>query len=303
MSLVDICEEIGMEIRQTPQGRLICNEIQKMEEEIPEIELSLFHQIEENYYFSHHFFAGKIAAETIQNYPKENELALLINKLSAYPSIFRYGDSVVPVGQFVQDITTKSFQSEVRYTLPGMLTPTPRLIRLVQDLTVECQKTNIVQNLLRIANTDSQFLDLLHKFESTRTEQPNVTYSKHDRQIIPRFIRLGYKKNSVEIIYAFKSIVSFIETSIYDGFRNNIFTLHEIEDIQSKKTKRISEITVLRAQLQPNENTLMLNEKWIMRYIESSGRQRYGQIYVKRFEYNHDQPPRIFIEALLYDIL
>ncbi len=83
MSLVDICEEIGKEIRHTPQGRLICSEIQKMEEEVPAIELSLFHQFEEKYYFSQHFFAGNIAAETIQNYPKDNELALLIKKLSA----------------------------------------------------------------------------------------------------------------------------------------------------------------------------------------------------------------------------
>lgn len=303
MSLVDICEEIGKEIKRTPQGRTVCDEIQKMKEEVPEIELSLFYQLEEKFYFSHHFFAGKIAADTIRNYPKNNELAPIINKLSAYPSIISYGNSVVPTGEFVKDIAAKSFQSMVRYNLPDMITPTPRLIRLVQDLTVECQKTNIIQSIIRIAKTDPQFFDLLRNFDSSRAGQSNVTYSKHDRQIIPSLTQLGYKRKSVEIIYSFQSIVSFIQTSIYDGFRNNIFTIHEAEDIHLKKTKRISGITVLRAQLQPNENTLNLNKKWILRYIESSGRQRYGQIYEIRVHFNHDQPLEISIKALLYDIL
>lgn len=303
MSLVGICEEIGIELRGTPEGQRVIEKNLIIDATLSEIERSLYRELEQRLYFTQHFFAPKSAELTIKNYPKDGELSGAIKEMSRIVAIEEYGDASVPLGEFVNDVTDKAFQSRVRYSLPKMITQTPNLVRLVQDLSVECQRTKLVDRISAAAAKDPNFTELLHAFDNMRSTHPSASYSKEDRRHICTLVDNGFCKESVETVYEYQSIISFIKTAMIDGFWRRILDISAIDNCESVRIKHVSSVSVLRAQLYTTQNTIDTSYRWILRYKDESNVYHYGQIYSKKYTWAQDKPSRMTVEALLYDIL
>lgn len=302
MSLIDCCERIGIELQETKEGRNAIQLFDICKREISDISGSIYYSSIERYHFSYHFYAPQITIDLLKSNVTNEIVGKECKSILEHKIVFEYAESMVPMGKLVDSIANTAFQLTVPYSMPKEITATPKLIRLVQNLSLECQRLDIGQKLIAQNKIDKQFTDLVKSFDRLARESPAVSYSKKDRKIAKELISQGYIRSSVELVYTFMSILSLIKTTIYAGFFNKIVSLYAESDVLDEKQKRIGSLDVIRLRLCNNLNTIDLNEKWILRYIRGNGEIKYGQIYTKTTHFSRGCA-NTTIHALMYNIL
>lgn len=281
MSLIDCCEQIGAELHNTIQGKSAYSSYLETRKKVKEIEAAIYFPFINKEYVNYHFFAPQYAVDILKANIKNDKLGTICERLLSYKEIHDYAKDMAVIGGFIDKIINMIWQCIVPYSLPKQITPTPNLIRLVQDLSVECQRLNLMQKIIRANAVDPKFQEVLHLLEEERKKRQSVVFSKADRDIAKTFIERGYLKESIELIYTFSSVLAIIKMAIYEAFHSNILTLNLDKDVDKDRRINTKGGSVLRLTLSAERKINGLGEKWILRLVDAKGKKEYGHIYKK----------------------
>lgn len=288
MSVMKICEAIGVELQNTKEGRKALKVYSNLLDELDDFDKDLFLKSSHRVQWGLHFYTteavfGLLKANVENKYLCEQVKRILSNK---------YKEECVevthPIGDFVSNISISVFRNNVQYSLSHQVKATPKLIRLIQDLSVQCQKTKVLQAISKKFQTDLNFKNLISEFDRIHKNIIAPPYSKSDRVIIKKISSLGYSKNDVELVYSFINIMAMIKQTIYDSFMNDIYVIKEESDIISIKEKQVGKLKVIKIKFVPSAESITSQNKWIMRIEKNDGTIMHGQIFSKQIKWTNE---------------
>lgn len=300
MSILDKCEKIGIELRRTPEGKRALEYFTAIKGEPEEFKGEFFNLINKDY-IRIHFYAVPNAVDIIENNVENKLVGPIMKRLLAIHNIKEFGESNIPIGEFVDRLSVMSFNNSVKYELPSEVTSTPVLIRLTNALTVECQRVNIVQSFIKEYHTNLRFAEAIKRFDELRGEKPILPYSKEDRVIL-KTIKKEYPDVKVNLLYSLMSVITYIKCMIFDSFYGYIFEVFENEDVISRNQKALDMCSFVRLMLIPNKRTIGAHTGWILKLNNRDGTISYAQIFNKEIKWTQEKT-KVTIKALIHDAL
>lgn len=300
MSILSKCEEIGLELRQTEQGQLI-TELQKEILQNPqELTVEFFKLINHNY-VKIHFFSAQHTIDTLKGNVDNKIVGQLVRKILAIEGLQEFADANMPLGIFVEKLSSAAFVNTVKYELPNDVKVTPALIRLSNSLTVECQRLNLVQQFIKEFHTSPHFKKAIERFDELSGTIQILPYSREDRRIL-KTLRREYPYTPIDVVHSLICTLSYIKCTIFDAFYGNLFEIYEIDDVHDIKVRPIDRCKFVKLVLVPNERTLLPSRGWILKFHGRDGTIKYGQIINKQIKLTREDST-VTIKALIHDVL
>lgn len=290
MSIMRSCEFIGEELRKTKEGKQTIELYEKLTNDLHEEDKYLFFQAENKVNWGLHFYVTEAVVSLLKtNAEVDNEY--LRNQIKRILSNIHINNAIMQMhsmGDFIEKISLSILKKDVQYILPKEISPTPKLVRYIQDLSVECQKVNIIQQLfMKINKNPSDFKSLFENFDILKNTIIGPPYTKKDRQIIKRLSSMGYNKEDIELIYTFDNINRMVKQTIYDSFVDRIFKINQKEQIEEMKQKNVGMLKVAKMKFTSDGFTNSQN-KWIIKLVQEDGNIMFGQIYTKQMKFQNN---------------
>ena len=300
MSILEKCERIGIELRGTPEGKNAIKYFSEIKESPEEFKSEFFNIINKDY-IRIHFFAVPSAIDIIKNNVNNDVVGSLMKRLLAIENIREFGQSNIPIGNFVDRLSVMSFSNSVKYELPTDVTATPSLIRLSNALTVECQRINLVQRFIIEYHSNPRFFEAVKRFDELRGVKPILPYSRDDRVML-KMIKKEYPDVNVSLLYSLLCVITYIKCMIYDSFYNNIFELFETDDVVSRNQKALEGCSLIKLVLLPTDRAMSMQKGWILKLNNMDGSISYAQIFNKEMNWTQNET-KVTIKALIHEIL
>lgn len=297
MSILEKCERIGIELRNTKEGEKALATYALINSEPQEITVELFKLINK-YYIQVHFFAIKQTISILENNKENPVLGALVKKILAINSLNKFGEENMQIGNFVEKLSVMSFNNSVKYQLPTGVSVTPELVRLSNSLTVECQRINLLQQIIKEFHTNPKFLEVIKKLDDLKGKAPTIPFSKQDRNALKTLKKEYPDSNSADLTYSLVCILAHIKSMIFDSFYDNIFEVFESDDIISRKEKQFNKYTFIKLQMKPNPKTFGPNSGWILKLHNKDNTISYAQIFNKTLKFEKNKCT-ISIKALV----
>ncbi|MCB2291899.1 hypothetical protein LGK97_19570 [Clostridium sp. CS001] len=200
MSVMGICEAIGIELQNTEEGIGALKKYSSLLGGLNEDDKYLFLQSSNKVQWGLHFYITEAVVDLLKANIENEYLGSEVQRILLNKYIDVCIKPMHSLGDFISSISMSVFQNNVQYSLPSEVRATPKLIRLIQDLSVECQKTRVLQELVPKFQSGSNFQKLLTEFDLLHKDIIAPPYSKSDRVIVKRLSLLGYSKNDVELV-------------------------------------------------------------------------------------------------------
>lgn len=300
MSILTKCEEIGLELRRTEQGQLVT----KLHEEIlrnpPELTVEFFKLMDYNY-VRIHFFSAQHTIDTLNGNIDNKIVGQLVKRILDIRGLQEFADANMPLGMFVEKLSSAVFVNTVKYELPKDIKVTPALVRQTNALTVECQRLNLVQQFIEDFHTNPQFKEAIARFDELSGTIQILPYSKEDRKIL-KTLRKEYPDTKIDLIHSLICILSYIKCTIFDAFYGNLFDIYLSDDVLEFKTKSLDRCKFVKLVLIANERTMFSNRGWILKLHDKDATIRYGQIFSNQIKFTQASST-VTIKALIHDIL
>jgi hypothetical protein len=301
MSILEKCEKIGIELRKTQEGKSVLQALSTIQESPEELTVELFKLINK-YYVQMHFFAIKNSIAVFENNTDNPIIGNLVKRILSINGLAEFGEINLPLGHFVEKLSVMSFNNSVKYQLPDEISITPELVRLSNALTVECQRINLVQEIIKEYHTNPEFLEATKRFDELRGREPIIPLSKQDRRNL-KLLKMEYPNStSPNLIYSLMCILTYIKSMMYDSFYDNIFEVFEAEDVILRKEKQLDRCTFIKLLMTPNKNSFGPNTGWILKLHNKDNTTSYAQIFSKTMTFEKNECT-ISIKALIYQQL
>ncbi len=300
MSILEKCEKIGMELRKTKEGQIVFKYLNIINNNPQELIVEFF-RIINHHYVRIHFFSVPNAIDILKLNTENNMVGSWVNEILNMDGVEEFGKANIPLGQFTKKLSIMSFNSFVKYQLPADITATPELIRLSNLLTVECQRINLIQQLIREYYTNPRFSEALKRFDELKGTTPILPFSKEDRKIL-KALRDEYPDTKVDLVYSLVSILSYIKCMVFDSFYDNIFEIYITADVLSFKERTLDRCKFVKIVIIPNKKTIGPNTGWILKIYYPDNSFAYAQIFSKEIKFTQTDCT-ITIKALIHDYL
>lgn len=282
---MEICRLIGLELKKTLEGTEAIASYNSILEHLSDNAKELFIKPFPHIPWGIHFYTTQAKMDLLIENIDNAVLGHSVKEILNNPYLKECAPKMQILGDVIDKITNSLFQNNVQYSLPEQIHATPQLYRYIQDLSVECQNTKILQNMLGKIQQDTNFLEICTEIEHSRALHTAPPYSKDDRAIIKKLCKKGYNSESVKTIYSFITIVSMIKETIYASFMGEIYEIKEREDILDLRERTIDKIALVQMDIAPSHHAFEGKEKWIMRIEKTSGEILYGQIFSKTMKF------------------
>lgn len=300
MSILDKCEKIGIELRRTKEGNHVISCLDRINKSPEDLKSEFFNIVNKNY-IKLHFYSIPNAIEILKANISNPSLGIIVKRILQIEGLEEFGDSNIPIGNFIENLSITSFSNTVKYQLSKDVQVTPELVRLSNALTVECLRINILQQIIKEKDTNPKFVEIIKRFDDFKLSDL-VPFSKLDRKNI-KIIKNEYKDtNTVDLAYSLIYILKYIKSMIFDSFYENIFEVDESKDVISKKQKTIGKCCVVKLVMNQNIKNMSHNIGWILKLHSSDGSVLYGQIFHKIINFNQTGIT-ITVKALIHDYL
>lgn len=302
MSILEKSEKIGYELKNTSTGKTAIDLYKKIQQQPQEITVELFKLIN-RHYTRIHFYSIEHTINVLKANTDNDMIAVIVANILKIVELNEFGKINLTLGNFVEEISKVAFGNEVKYELPKNIGFTPELVRLTNSLTVECLRSNIIQEFLAEYNSKTDYvIAAMKRFDALREQKQIVPYSKEDRADLAILKEEFKGKCSVEILYTLVSVLSFIKSMIFDAFYDNVYEVHEKLDVVSKKERKLKKSKYVRFVLKPHFKFIGPNTGWILKLYNIDGSISYGQIFSKNMKFENDTCTTT-IKALIHDIL
>ena len=301
MSVLEKSEEIGQELRETWEGIAAINLLNEVSRNPKELTSELFRLIN-HYYIQIQFYSIPQAIHILEENTDNPKMGNMIKKTLAIKDLKTFGEANIPLGKFVDDISKLAFCNSVRYQLPKHISFTPELVRLSNSLTVECLRTDLLQQFIKEYQTKPRFKEAVKRFDEIRGSKPIIPYSKEDRKCLSILKKEYAGMGSVNLIYSLISLQAYIRCMIFDSFYDSIFEVHEQNEVISRKQKRLDHCTFVKLCIQPSVKMLNPSTGWILKLHNTDASISYAQIFMKRIDFSQGSCT-ITLKALIQEAL
>lgn len=303
MSIIDCCEKIGVEMRSTIQGQTAFNLYRQVESELHSVDFSLYRQIIEMHVQAEHFFSPDVANSIIISNTDTEDIGILCKNILRHTAPICYAEAMLPSGAFVNKVVDASLRPEAQYVLPNDITATPAIVRLVQDLSVQYQRTEFSKQLVSLSNNSREaFTKLLGAFEQLKARKRHIAFSSEDYAVVEDLVRQGHKRADVEIIYRLMSTLSYMKTAIYYGFFELIIVISE-EDIEVIEEYSVNSYTYMKFNLKECSLPRLSDDKWILKLRYNNGKTCYCQITQKNISFNQSNGTLLTYTVAIIDYI
>ncbi len=295
MSIMKISELIGQELRNTSEGKQVLQLYTKVLNDLDK-DINLFFQLEKKFTWGLHFYIiGSINSLLKANVEVYDEL--FKNDIKK-DTLNECANQMKLIGDFVEKLTLSIIKMNVQHISPKGISVTPKLVRYIQDLSVEYQKVDIIQQIMIKANRNFNFINLVNDFNEMRNTVIGTPYTKKDREIIKKLSLTGYDKEEIKLVYVFDNINRIIRQTIYDSFIDKILKISQQEELEEVRQKNVGMLKVVRLKFKPEESIDSYN-KWIIKLEQTDGSIIYGQIDKKTMKLE-DGLWHTGVDAILY---
>ena len=301
MSILEISEQIGFELRKTNEGQhayKLYNTILEYPQEIT----SFFFELINKYYVQAHFYSIQHVLNILEANVDNEAFGVIIKRFLEHKDVLTFAKANTPIGNFVEKIVGFVFDRRVKYELPRDITFTPELIRLSNALTVECLRTNVLQRFLREYQIRPEFASAIKRFGELQGNDPIIPYSKEDRKILKQLKGEFGNSCEVELMHVIVTMMTYIKSMIFDAFYGNTFEVIEESDIIARKQKPLNNCVYTRIVFKPNYGLLNSRLGWILKIHNLDGSITYGQIFKKELRWT-DKKFTATICAIVFDYL
>lgn len=304
MSILEKCEKIGLELKKCEQGAKIIGLYQKLIEYDKET-MYIYFQLLNQYYVNIHFFAPSQAVDILVD-NTDNQYEFMrenIQKLLSIPELHQFAEANLPFAKLVEKLSVMSFNNTVKYSPPTQIIITPETVRLMNSLTVECQRIDLIKNLITAFTTNSEFQKAIPAYDNAiKDHQPFAPYSKQNRKMLMELVQQGYDKRSIYLVNAFNSILTYIKCTIYDSFYSNIFEVFEKDEVITRREKALDSALIIKLKLRQTIAIMRLNSGWILKLHNIDDTVSYGQIFNKTIQLtpNSEENNHTTILALVF---
>lgn len=301
MSILEKSEKIGVELRNTREGKVAIEQFNQVSKSPQELTVEFFKLIN-HYYIQMHFYSIPQAVLMLEGNTDNPILGDLVKSILAIENLKAFGEANVPIGKFVDDISKLAFSNSVKYQLPKYIEFTPELVRLANSLTVECLRTSLFQQFMKEYYIKPCFMEAVKRFDELRGVKPIIPYSKEDRKCLS-ILRKEYDGIcSVDLIYSLISLLTYIKSMIFDAFYNNIFEIYENDEVISRRQKRLDHCTFVKLIIRPSITSFDPSSGWILKLHNTDGSISYAQIIQKTTNFSPNTCITT-LKALIHDIL
>lgn len=298
MSILEKCERIGLELRTTPEGKKAIesySRIKSMTENIGVVEL--FKLINKNS-VKLHFFAVDNAICIFDENRDNSKIKWLVDAVLSIDGLKQFGEYNTHIAMFVQRLDGIAFSNSVHYKLPDEITVTPKLVRLCNSLTVECQRINLLQRFLREYYVDSDFKKAITRFDQLSGAKRIAPFSQEDRTIF-KMLKKEFPNSKIDLIHSLITISTYIKCVIFDSFYDNMYEVNE-EAIRLYREFPLTGCKYIQVVLNPSPTTININRGWILKLYNKKNSIRYAQIFSKKLKWSRDGDCSITLKAILH---
>lgn len=301
MQMMEICEKIGDNLRETIEGKQIFDLRNCLYEELEDENIDLIEKTLKRAPYGLHFnrfdYAKKIFEFNRDNiYLKNNIEKILGNSL-----FMKLVDLTKRLYLVSEEIKQHAFSNEIKYTLTKNITISPEIIRSIQDLAVECQKTDVMQHMI-INMSKPEFKTVIYEFDQIGENDLSYPYSKVARNFIYGLYNKGLDKDVVNSVYLFLSVYKSIGEIIYNSFFDKILFVKEADIIY--RYKNLGNISALYINLNPNLISTIKKEQWVIKIEKKNSKFLYAQVYKKNFSFKtRNDHMRFIYKAIEYNFL
>lgn len=300
MSILEKSEKIGVELRNTPEGAKAFSLYKQIKSAPQELTVEFF-KLVNHHYTRIHFFAIPQAIEIFKGNTDNLHIGALVKQILEIENLEVFGDANIPLGRFADRLGKLAFSNTVKYRLPEDVHFTPELVRLSNSLTVECLRTNILQDFIREYQTNPQLVEAVKRLDELRHNRAVVPYSKEDRRCLATLRKEYQRICSVDAMHSLMSMLAYINIMIFDAFYGNIFEISE-QDVVCYRRKNLKQCSFIKAVLGPGVIPAAFSSGWIMKMHKVDGSTSYSQIFNKKIKFTQSENS-VTITALAHDIL
>lgn len=305
MSILSISEEIGYELKNTKEGKMALQLYERILENDQEQIMSLFFNLINKRYIQDHFYAIPNAVQIFRSNEDNQRLGVIVKKTLENEEIEAFEKSNLCLARFVDDISKTAFDGSVKYQLNDSVSFTPKLVRLSNMLTVDCLRTNILQQFLKDYHNNPGLINVIAHFDELCKKQPIFPYSRDDRACL-RALKKEFSETcssqSIENMYSMMSILAFIKSMIFDAFYGNVFDVYEGKEVLNRREKALKNSFFVQLKLIPDARFMCASTGWILKLYNNDGSISYGQIFNKSLHFSQNEE-RVTIKAIIYSIL
>lgn len=300
MSILEKSEKIGIELRNTVEGTKTFNLYKQIKSASQELAVEFF-KLVNRHYTRIHFFAIPQAIDIFKENTNNPHIGELVKSILAIENLEAFGEANIPLGQFTDRLSKSAFSNTVKFQLPEDIHFTPELVRLSNSLTVECLRTNILQQFINEYQTNPDLPKAVSRLDELRCNKAVAPYSKEDRKCLA-ILRKEYRGIcSVDAMHSLMSMLAYINIMIFDAFYGNVFEISE-QDVISYRRKELKQCSYIKAVLNPDVIPATLSSGWIMKICKADGSTSYAQMFNKEIKFAQGEAS-VTITALAHDIL
>ncbi len=300
MSILEKCEKIGLELRETTEGKLVIELNSKLQANEYEFKCEFYNLINKDY-MRMHFFAVPNSLEIFKHNTENEFIGKIAKDIIQIEGIGDLAQSNIPLGRFVEELSKFVFNKSVHYSLPDTIKSTPKLIRLTNSLSVECQKINIVQQIMNLHRNNPKFDEIVKKYDELMGCSPMPPYSKKDR-LIYKSLKREYSSDVIDPIYNLINLQTYIKCMVFDAFYGNVYEITEERDCSILKESKLNGCTYISLKIDALKELLSPNSGWILKLHRRCDTIVYAQIFEKTTKFDQTECTTT-IKALAFDML
>lgn len=293
MSIISICIEIGRELRKTKIGKQALADYEVIKSAQNSERNYLYLESISKHRTKYHFFSPDAALKLIEANIDNERVGSDCRLIAQDETVQRFAKSMNQLGGVVRNFPEFAMSPQVRYSMPSAIDVTPQTIRLINQLAVEYQRTQLPKQLIELQATKKELLNrLLVDIGEYEKRKPDATFGViGEYEFVEKLIEKGHDESIVMTLSKMLSAVLYMQLTVFDAFLDEIITIGINDDIMIESTDfrhgyQHKTITCTAPQV-----LSLVRGGWLLELKNESGKQEFYQVKNKTVHFASRENP------------
>lgn len=233
MSIISICVEIGRELRKTKIGKQALADYEVIKAAQNSEKNYLYLESISKHRTKYHFFSPDAALKLIEANIDNERVGSDCRLIAQDEAVQRFAKSMIQLGGVVRNFPEFAMSPQVRYSMPPAIDVTPQTIRLINQLAVEYQRTQLPKQLIELQASKKELLNrLLVDIGEYEKRNPDASFGIiGEYKFIEEMIEKGHDESIVMTLSKILSAVLYMQLAVFDAFLDEIMSVRMDSDV------------------------------------------------------------------------